>query len=400
MADTYLSTSQYANSHGISKMQVIRLIRAGKIVAQRVGKAWMISQTANSNQIEYEKTESIQKWNSIINTKLHKNINIEKSKDREIIYSRLHSLGLPHERSIVFQLDKFPARHEFDVAIGRIGLPFWISAVPDPNKSYLNRLTKLGIYSNDSGWNFINKIPHKESFKIIISQYPEDTLFKGTLLISEKGNGIAEFITGDRHYIMTRGFSLTDPMVFNQDKILHYSKTITPSKQKHLYNLVRGIKGHLEVEYGKINKKNTLLFFDYNEEEAYTEVEAIWNDLQAFFSQRKRRNREFIYGLPASSGCATGKCVVVHHETIGVTNNVNKGDILVSDTTTPEMTPLMGKVAAIITDLGGVTSHAAIVCRELKIPAIVGTKIATEKLRTGMKVRVNADKGEIEILED
>ena len=77
---------------------------------------------------------------------------------------------------------------------------------------------------------------------------------------------------------------------------------------------------------------------------------------------------------------------------------IEKGDILVSDTTTPDMTPYMEKVSAIVTDLGGVTSHAAIVCRELKIPAIVGVGNATERLRDGDYVRLNADQGQIEIL--
>src|SRR3989344_5078619 len=109
-----------------------------------------------------------------------------------------------------------------------------------------------------------------------------------------------------------------------------------------------------------------------------------------------------IWGLPASLGKAKGRCVVVHHETItlvGLADEFKKGDILISDTTTPEMTALMGKASAIVTDLGGVTSHAAIVCRELKIPAIVGTEKATEMFRTGDLVEVNADKGEIKLIE-
>ena len=78
---------------------------------------------------------------------------------------------------------------------------------------------------------------------------------------------------------------------------------------------------------------------------------------------------------------------------------MNKGDILISDTTTPEMAPMMFKASAIIIDLGGVTSHAAIVCRESGIPAVVGTKNATERLRTGNIVKVNMDKGIVQILD-
>jgi len=399
MSEKYLTVSQYAKKHGISKMQVIRLIRVGKILAQRLGKNWLITENTNGiNQINLEKTTSLQKWNKIIQAKLHKTLEIEVNKDRELIYARLHSLGLPHERCLAFPVGHFPMKNEFEIAIGRIGKPYWISAVPDPNIRELNRQSKLGLYDINSGWQFINKLPEKEKYKIIVSQYPDDPDFKGTALVSPTGNGMAEFITGDRHYIMTRGFTITDPMLFDQKKIYRYSKTIPPVRQKNLYNLLRGIYGHMELQYGKINNRKSLTFFDYNEEKGYTEIDRIWKDLVNYFLSHKRKTKKVLYGLPASPGTVTGRCVVLHHEDLRMFEKVSKGDILVSDTTTPDMTPLMDKVAAIVTDLGGVTSHAAIVCRELRIPAIVGTQSATEHLHTGDRIRVNADKGEIEII--
>lgn len=399
MNPKYLSTNQYAQLKGISRMQVTRLIKSGQLSAQRIGKNWMIlSDQTSTNQIDLEKTTSLQKWAKIIKEKLHKNIDIEATKDRETIYSRLNGLGLPVERCLAFSLGKFPAKHDFDITVGRLGYPYWISAVPDPKIIALNRLSKLRLYDLASGWDFINDLPQKESYKIIVSQYPDNPEFKGTTLISPKGFGIAEFITGDRHYIMTRGFTLTDPMLFDQHQILRFSKTISPSKQKKLYHLVRGIYGHLEFQYGQLDHKSSLTFFDYNDETAYIEIDHVWDDLVKYFSLPHRKQPKFIYGLPASCGQAEGKCVVIHHESPNMFVKIEKGDILVSDTTTPDMTPYMEKVSAIVTDLGGVTSHAAIVCRELKIPAIVGVGNATERLRDGDYVRLNADQGQIEIL--
>ncbi|MBC8500278.1 MAG: hypothetical protein ISS25_02580 [Nanoarchaeota archaeon] len=69
------------------------------------------------------------------------------------------------------------------------------------------------------------------------------------------------------------------------------------------------------------------------------------------------------------------------------------GDILVAPMTSPDFVTVMRKAAAIITDEGGMTSHAAIVSRELGIPCIVGTKIATKVLKDGDLVEVDADKG-------
>ena len=72
---------------------------------------------------------------------------------------------------------------------------------------------------------------------------------------------------------------------------------------------------------------------------------------------------------------------------------VKDGDILVAVMTTPDMVPAMKRAAAIVTDEGGLTCHAAIVSRELGCPAVVGTRKATELLTDGMKITVDGEKG-------
>lgn len=77
----------------------------------------------------------------------------------------------------------------------------------------------------------------------------------------------------------------------------------------------------------------------------------------------------------------------------------NKGDILVAPETTPDFVPAMKLAAAIVTDRGGITSHASIVSRELGIPCIIGTSIGTQVLKDGVKVRVDTTSGRVEIVE-
>ncbi|HLC47811.1 MAG TPA: PEP-utilizing enzyme [Candidatus Norongarragalinales archaeon] len=72
---------------------------------------------------------------------------------------------------------------------------------------------------------------------------------------------------------------------------------------------------------------------------------------------------------------------------------VQRGDVLVSFSTNPQMVPGMRKAGAIVTDQGGVTCHAAIVSRELKIPCVIGTKVASRVLRDGDRVVVDATNG-------
>ncbi len=72
-----------------------------------------------------------------------------------------------------------------------------------------------------------------------------------------------------------------------------------------------------------------------------------------------------------------------------------KGEVLVTEITDPDWEPIMKIASAIVTNSGGRTSHAAIVSRELGIPAIVGTGNATEVLKTGMEITVSCAEGEI-----
>jgi len=72
---------------------------------------------------------------------------------------------------------------------------------------------------------------------------------------------------------------------------------------------------------------------------------------------------------------------------------MNEGDILVSIATDPDIVPAMKKAAAFVTDQGGMTSHAAIVAREMNKPCVIGTKIATRVLQDGDYAEVDAHKG-------
>jgi pyruvate,water dikinase len=98
-------------------------------------------------------------------------------------------------------------------------------------------------------------------------------------------------------------------------------------------------------------------------------------------------------GLGASPGRASGKVAVL--QTADEMDKVQPGDILVTVMTTPDMVPAMKRAAAIVTDEGGVTCHAAIVSRELGVPCVVGTKKATSVLKDGALVTVDGEKGSV-----
>ncbi|MCD4694394.1 hypothetical protein K8R62_03485, partial [bacterium] len=103
-----------------------------------------------------------------------------------------------------------------------------------------------------------------------------------------------------------------------------------------------------------------------------------------------------IKGAIASTGKVKGKVKMVYsYKDVG---KVKEGDILVAYMTSPKFMFAILKSAAIITDDGGLTCHAAIISRELKKPCIIGTKIATQVLKDGDLVEVDADKGIVKII--
>ncbi len=101
-------------------------------------------------------------------------------------------------------------------------------------------------------------------------------------------------------------------------------------------------------------------------------------------------------GTPAFRGHVKGK-VRVLFSTADMAH-FKDGEVLVTNQTTPEFVPAMKKAVAVVTDQGGITSHASIVSRELGVPCVVGTRVATKVLKTGDMVEVDADAGVVRIL--
>jgi pyruvate,water dikinase len=102
-------------------------------------------------------------------------------------------------------------------------------------------------------------------------------------------------------------------------------------------------------------------------------------------------------GAAASPGTVEGPARVVI--TVDQIADVRDGEVLVCPITSPAWAPIFPKIRGVVTDIGGVMSHAAIVCREYGLPAVVGTGHATSQIRTGQLVRVDGSAGTVTILE-
>ena len=130
----------------------------------------------------------------------------------------------------------------------------------------------------------------------------------------------------------------------------------------------------------------TALDFPYN---------ALWGFPEKFYREAPKTTGD-LQGLAASPGIAEGTARYVG--SLDDFDQVQKGEILICQMTNPAWVVLFTKIAGLVTDAGGAVSHPAVVAREFGIPAVVGTSNATERIKTGDRVRVNGATGVVEIL--
>lgn len=145
-----------------------------------------------------------------------------------------------------------------------------------------------------------------------------------------------------------------------------------------------------EIGFVFLLKKND------NYEETFTGILDAAKIIDSRLGEESSFNIKEIKGHVGSKGHYKGRVKIILNS--NEHSKFKDGEILVTGMTRPEFVPLMKKSGAIITDEGGVTSHAAIVSRELGKPCIIGTKIATDILKDGMLVEVDANKGIVKIL--
>ena len=150
----------------------------------------------------------------------------------------------------------------------------------------------------------------------------------------------------------------------------------------------------------EINKrmKNCLIVWEGNKDtyEIYTGKEAIQKEKQLFSGKVGIHEVTEIEGMTANTGRVRGYVNVTM--SAKEAKNIKKGEILVTSMTSPDFIAGIKNAAAIVTNEGGVTCHAAIISREFGIPCVIGTKIATQILKTGDYVEVDGVHGAVRIL--
>ncbi|GAV12763.1 phosphoenolpyruvate synthase [Paenibacillus sp. NAIST15-1] len=174
-----------------------------------------------------------------------------------------------------------------------------------------------------------------------------------------------------------------------QAGIIHEKEDIFYLALEELHEVVRTNK----LDYQIIIKRKD----EYNHYEKLTPPRVITSDGEIIVGKYKRDNlpANAIVGLPVSSGVIEGRArVILNMEDA----DLEDGDILVTAFTDPSWTPLFVSIKGLVTEVGGLMTHGAVIAREYGLPAVVGVENATQLIKDGQRIRVHGTEGYIEIL--
>ncbi|MDA2121941.1 phosphoenolpyruvate synthase [Bacillus cereus] len=174
-----------------------------------------------------------------------------------------------------------------------------------------------------------------------------------------------------------------------QSGVIHEVDDIYYLTFEELHEVVRTKK----LNYDLIHKQKN----DYKLYEKLTPPRIMTSDGEIITGKYKRENLpvDAIAGLPVSSGLVEGRArVILNMEDA----NLEEGDILVTAFTDPGWTPLFVSIKGLVTEVGGLMTHGAVIAREYGLPAVVGVENATKLIKDGQRIRVHGTEGYIEVL--
>jgi pyruvate,water dikinase len=174
-----------------------------------------------------------------------------------------------------------------------------------------------------------------------------------------------------------------------QAGVIHEKEDIYYLSFEELREVVRTNK----LDYQTISNRKD----EYKQYEKLTPSRVITSDGEIIAGAYKRKNlpAEAIAGLPVSSGLIEGRArVILRMEDA----DLEEGDILVTAFTDPSWTPLFVSIKGLVTEVGGLMTHGAVIAREYGLPAVVGVENATRLIKNGQRIRVHGTEGYVEVL--
>ena len=197
-----------------------------------------------------------------------------------------------------------------------------------------------------------------------------------------------------KYGIVSRSFIYKQALLKEAEKLLQANVIHEKEDVYYLtFEEFREVVRTKKSDYQLINKRKE----DHKFYKKLTPPRVITSDGEIIIGKYKRENllAGVIVGLPVSSGVIEGRArVILNMEDA----DIEDGDILVTTFTDPSWTPLFVSIKGLITEVGGMMTHGAVIAREYGLPAIVGVENATRLIKDGQRIRVNGTDGYVEIL--
>ena len=192
------------------------------------------------------------------------------------------------------------------------------------------------------------------------------------------------------HYFVYKQALLKEAEQLVQANIIHKKEDIHYLSFEEL----REVVGTNKLDYQIIITRKE----EYRVYEKLTPPRVITSDGEIITGKYKRENLpvEAIIGLAVSSGVIEGRARVILN--MEDATDIEDGDILVTSFTDPSWTPLFVSIKGLVTEVGGLMTHGAVIAREYGLPAVVGVENATKLIKDGQRIRVHGTEGYIEIL--
>jgi pyruvate,water dikinase len=227
------------------------------------------------------------------------------------------------------------------------------------------------------------------------------TLEKGFNSIIEKKLGVKEIkmIYGSNPGEMVRTIPVEKDnqkkFCVNDTQVIQIAKWVTIIEK--YYTELRGTYCPMDVEWAIDGLTNRLFIVQARPETIHSQRQGA-NLIEYKIKDDKRAEKKLVTGIAVGDMVSSGKVKILYSldGRDGSTDGADfkEGDVLVTDMTDPDWEPLMKKAAAIVTNKGGRTCHAAIIAREMGVPAIVGCGDATDILKNGMEVTISCAEGD------
>lgn len=360
----------------------------------------------------YQTQISLTEWLQKIGHTQAEAIRAEDNDKRERLRVLNEHMGLPFDRPVQFAASEVADRStrfvEYLTAHGHELCALRLIPL-DPA---LPKLRMRGHTVTDALDWFAKQEIDPTKYKADFVPHAEQSTWSTIFVVSEHGV-FGEIIRGGHHQLTQGFYQETKPISFSFDWQRWQLSETDDEALTHLQNIV----GRLRVSDSTLQqvlaqqlqaqfvREYLLGYFETAASDAFGLWFIDWSRLlgsllsiiQPVHGPVEQNTRE-LHGQTGSRGVSRGRVKRIVLDALADAT-ICSDEILVCEMTTPDYVPLMQSAAGVVTDLGGILSHAAIVCRELRKPCVVGTQNATNRLQNGMEIELDADHGVVRILE-